>query len=71
MSSEREITINTHPVAKLTLTNPSPQDVVRKIEGGKTDGRDKPVKDVEIVDCGHDALSETDYFAVTKDDATA
>jgi len=45
-------------------------DVVRTIESGKTDGRDKPVKDVVIADCGHEALSEADYFPVTKDDST-
>jgi len=45
-------------------------DVVRKIEQTKTDGRDRPVLDVVIADCGHDALDEADYFAVTKDDST-
>ncbi len=43
-------------------------DVVRKVEANKTDGRDRPVKDVVIEDCGHEELSEP--FAVTKDDAT-
>merc|ERR1712228_481856 len=42
-------------------------DVVRKIESNKTDGRDKPVKDVEIVDCGGEELAES--FAVAKEDA--
>ena len=52
---------------------PSPlrQDVVRKVESGTTDGRDRPVKEVAIADCGHEALAEADYFPVTKDDATA
>ena len=45
--------------------------MVRKVEGTKTDGRDRPVNDVVILDCGHEALAEADYFAVTKDDATA
>ncbi len=27
-------------------------DVVKKIEGTKTDGRDKPTQDVTISDCG-------------------
>merc|ERR1712083_138440 len=42
-------------------------DVVRKIEANKTDGRDKPVKDVQIVDCGGEELAEA--FAVAKEDA--
>ena len=42
-------------------------DVVRKIEGTKTDGRDKPVKEVEIVDCGGEEVDEP--FAVAKEDA--
>ncbi len=42
-------------------------DVVRKVEGNKTDGRDKPVKEVEIVDCGGEELAEA--FAVAKEDA--
>ncbi|XP_043206937.1 peptidyl-prolyl cis-trans isomerase 5-like [Amphibalanus amphitrite] len=46
-------------------------DVVRKVEGTKTDGRDRPVNDVVILDCGHEPLAEAAYFAVTKDDATA
>merc|ERR1712020_377026 len=33
-------------------------DVVRKVEGNKTDGRDKPVKEVEIVDCGAEEVAE-------------
>jgi len=42
-------------------------DVVRKIENNKTDGRDKPVKDVQIVDCGGEEVAEP--FAVAKEDA--
>lgn len=42
-------------------------DVVRKIESTKTDGRDKPVKDVEIVDSGAEEVEEP--FAVAKEDA--
>ena len=42
-------------------------DVVRKIEGTKTDGRDKPAKEVEIVDCGGEEVDEP--FAVAKEDA--
>merc|ERR1712020_493798 len=42
-------------------------DVVRKVEANKTDGRDKPVKEVEIVDCGGEELAEEDYFAVAKE----
>lgn len=43
-------------------------DVVRKIEENATDGRDKPVKDVVIEDCGAETVDTP--FAVTKDDAT-
>jgi len=42
-------------------------DVVRKVENNKTDGRDKPVKDVEIVDSGAEEVEEP--FAVAKEDA--
>merc|ERR1711912_54914 len=42
-------------------------DVVRKIEANKTDGRDKPVKQVKIVNCGGEELAEEDYFAVAKE----
>uniref|UniRef100_A0A1L8DU32 Peptidyl-prolyl cis-trans isomerase n=1 Tax=Nyssomyia neivai TaxID=330878 RepID=A0A1L8DU32_9DIPT len=42
--------------------------VVRKIENTKTDGRDKPERDVVIVDCGSIAVDE--QFAVEKSDAT-
>lgn len=45
------------------------QDVVRKVENTKTDGRDKPAKDISIADCGAEVISEP--FAVSKDDATA
>lgn len=41
--------------------------VVREIEGTKTDGRDKPIKDVVIVDSGSLPVSEP--FAVDKADA--
>jgi len=41
-------------------------DVVRKIESGKTDGRDKPAQDVVIVDCGSEPVEP---FAVEKEDA--
>merc|ERR1711892_549950 len=41
--------------------------VVRAIESTKTDGRDKPMKDVQIVDCGAEELDEP--FAVAKEDA--
>merc|ERR1711892_806531 len=41
--------------------------VVRAVEATKTDGRDKPMKDVQIVDCGAEVLDEP--FAVAKEDA--
>jgi len=40
---------------------------VRKIEGTKTDGRDKPAADVVIADCGHEEIAEP--FSVAKEDA--
>ncbi|XP_063238770.1 peptidyl-prolyl cis-trans isomerase B [Bacillus rossius redtenbacheri] len=43
-------------------------DVVRKIEASKTDGRDRPAKDVVIADSGAEELAEP--FSVSKDDAT-
>merc|ERR1712179_751061 len=43
--------------------------MVRKIENNETDGRDKPLKEVKIVDCGSEKVSSP--FAVTLDDATA
>ncbi|XP_069681677.1 peptidyl-prolyl cis-trans isomerase B-like [Periplaneta americana] len=43
-------------------------DVVRNIEATKTDSRDRPTKDVEIVDCGAEEVSEP--FSVSKEDAT-
>jgi len=43
-------------------------DVVRKIENTKTDSRDRPVKDVIIVDCGAEEVTEP--FSVSKEDAT-
>ena len=39
-----------------------------QIEKNPTDGRDKPTKDVQIVDCGAEELAEP--FAVAKEDAT-
>lgn len=42
--------------------------VIRKIENTGTDGRDRPTSDVEIVDCGVEAVAEP--FAVAKEDAT-
>lgn len=42
-------------------------DVVRKIEASKTDGRDKPEKEVVIADCGHEEIPEP--FSVAKEDA--
>ncbi|XP_077293902.1 peptidyl-prolyl cis-trans isomerase 5 [Arctopsyche grandis] len=44
-------------------------DIIRKIEGNDTDGRDKPVKDVVIVDCGSEEIAEP--FSVSKEDADA
>ena len=41
--------------------------MMRKIEANKTDGRDKPVKDVQIVACRGDKVTEP--FVVAKDDA--
>lgn len=43
------------------------QNVVRKIENTKTDGRDKPTDDVVIVDSG--VLEVTEPFTVDKSDA--
>ena len=42
--------------------------MVRKIESTKTDSRDRPVKDVIIVDCGAEEVTEP--FSVSKEDAT-
>ena len=42
-------------------------DVVREIENNKTDGRDKPVKEVKIINCGGGELAEEEYFAVAKE----
>lgn len=44
------------------------QDIIKKIENTKTDGRDKPVKDVLIADCGAETVEEP--FSVSKDDAS-
>lgn len=38
------------------------------MEGVKTDGRDRPTKDVIIADCGAEVVDQP--FAVSKDDAT-
>merc|ERR1711872_310656 len=43
-------------------------DVVRAVEKNPTDGRDKPNKDVVIVDCGGEEVAEP--FAVAKEDTT-
>ncbi|CAB3377714.1 Hypothetical predicted protein [Cloeon dipterum] len=43
-------------------------DIVRKIESTKTDGRDRPEKDVVIKDCG--AEKAEPQFSVEKADAT-
>uniref|UniRef100_A0A3B4B2Z7 Peptidyl-prolyl cis-trans isomerase n=1 Tax=Periophthalmus magnuspinnatus TaxID=409849 RepID=A0A3B4B2Z7_9GOBI len=43
-------------------------DVVKKIESTKTDGRDKPLKDVVISDCG--TLPVDKPFGVTKEGVT-
>jgi len=43
-------------------------NVIRRIENTSTDGRDRPSADVEIVDCGAEAIAEP--FAVAKEDAT-
>uniref|UniRef100_A0AAZ3RK52 Peptidyl-prolyl cis-trans isomerase n=1 Tax=Oncorhynchus tshawytscha TaxID=74940 RepID=A0AAZ3RK52_ONCTS len=40
-------------------------DVVKKIEGTKTDGRDKPLKDVSIHDCGKIEVEKP--FAIAKE----
>ncbi|XP_026688411.1 peptidyl-prolyl cis-trans isomerase 5 isoform X2 [Diaphorina citri] len=42
-------------------------DVVKKIESSETDGRDRPVQGVTIVDCGYTPVEEP--FSVEKDDA--
>lgn len=41
------------------------QDVVTKIENTKTDGRDKPLKDVTIYDCGKIEVEKP--FAIAKE----
>ncbi|XP_046404368.1 peptidyl-prolyl cis-trans isomerase 5 [Ischnura elegans] len=43
-------------------------DVVRKMERTTTDSRDRPEKDVVIVDCGAESLTEP--FSVSREDAT-
>ncbi|RZF44662.1 hypothetical protein LSTR_LSTR000614 [Laodelphax striatellus] len=44
-------------------------DIVKKMENTKTDGRDRPEKDVVIADCGVIELEESEYIAVSKEDA--
>merc|ERR1711970_362133 len=44
-------------------------NMVRKVENNKTDGRDRPVKEVKIIDSGGEKVDSP--FAVTLDDATA
>jgi len=41
---------------------------IKEIESTTTDGRDRPSKDIIIVDCGAESIEEP--FAVSKDDAT-
>lgn len=43
-------------------------DIIRKIEAGKTDGRDRPVKDVVIADAGAESVEVP--FGVSKENAT-
>lgn len=43
------------------------QSIVRKIESTKTDGRDKPVEDIVIADCG--VLPVPEPFTTEKEDA--
>nr|ALS04682.1 peptidyl-prolyl cis-trans isomerase [Pseudodiaptomus poplesia] len=45
----------------------SGMSVVRKVESSKTDGRDRPVSEVKIADCGGEVVEEP--FAVAKEDA--
>lgn len=42
--------------------------VVRAVEKNKTDGRDKPIKEVKIVDCGGETVDTP--FTVEEADAT-
>lgn len=53
------------PSALRTLLCVSHQDVVRKVENTKTDGRDKPLKDVTIADCG--TIEVEKPFAIAKE----
>lgn len=43
-------------------------DIIRKIESSKTDGRDRPVKDVVIADAGAETVEVP--FGVSKENAT-
>merc|ERR1712116_48657 len=45
----------------------SGMETVRKMEGTQTDGRDKPIRDIVIVDSDAETVEEP--FAVTKEDA--
>lgn len=47
------------------LLPPFLQEVVRKVESTKTDGRDKPLKDVIIADCGKIEVEKP--FAIAKE----
>lgn len=46
----------------------SGMDIVRRIENGKTDNRDRPALDVTIVDSGAETVDEP--FGVAKEDST-
>lgn len=52
------------PPCLLASAFPS-QEVVRKVESTKTDGRDKPLKDVIIADCGKIEVEKP--FAIAKE----
>jgi hypothetical protein len=45
-------------------------DVIRRIENNPTDSRNKPIKEVKIMDCGEVTLALEDQFSVVKADAT-
>lgn len=44
-------------------------DIIRKIESMKTDGRDRPIKDVVIADSGAETVEVP--FGVSKESSTA
>ena len=52
------------PQCLLVCAFPS-QEVVRKVESTKTDGRDKPLKDVIVADCGKIEVEKP--FAIAKE----